>query len=117
MQGNNNVKSSKRWMDLIDAGRWVEVERSTGGVMKVPDPLWQELDQGGHVHRYVVAEGVLLVPGLDEVHGKLRCRRCGAVIVPGKLPPVAVRRGDWIINGEVSTKEVAETVMERLGRL
>jgi hypothetical protein len=117
MRRNDN--GVRKWEGYINEGRWVEVEQSSGGVREVPDPLWQEIDRGGHIHKYVVREGVLLVPGLAEVRGRLYCKRCEAVVSLGKLPPLypPTRRGDWIINGEVVDVEAAEYVLGLLGRM
>lgn len=108
--------AARRWSDLISAGRWVEVERSDGTPHAAADPLWQEIDRGGHIHLYVVAEGALVVRDVIEDQGKLRCIRCGDVVVPGKLPPVAVRRGEWTINGEAVEEAIAHYVLDLLGR-
>ncbi len=114
--GVSDAHQIQRWRDLIDSGRWLEVERSDGTPHEAADPLWSELDRGGCEHRYVVAEGVLLVPGLAEVHGRLYCRVCGSPVMPGKLPASVVKEGQWMINGEAVRTEVARGVLMMLGR-
>jgi hypothetical protein len=118
---NGNNDSTQHYLDMISNGRWVEIERKDdrdpNAPKHIPDPVWEEIDNEGHIHRYVVTYGILTIPTLVfvEAMGCFVCKECGQKIEPGRITVYSKGSG-WLVNGKVVGEEVAVAVRERLGR-